>query len=72
MAPQQLLILQRMGPAAIAHAFRSHCERALPELMPLLPMRLRSMECVIERIIQRRGEALRSKNRNATSADNGQ
>jgi hypothetical protein len=71
MAPKQLSILQRMGAAAIARAFESHCEQALPQLMPLLPKRRRSMESVIERIIQRRLTALRTKNRNPTSAGNG-
>jgi hypothetical protein len=64
MAPQQLPILQRMGPAAIARVFKSHCEQHLPKLLPLLPKRPRSMEGVIERIIKRRVEALRTKNRN--------
>ena len=60
MAPQQLPHLQRMGPAAISLEFKSHCERHSPGIVPLLPKRLRSMEGVIERIIKRRVEALRT------------
>jgi hypothetical protein len=70
MAQQQLSVLQKIGPAAIARQFDSHCAEALPALVPLLPKRLRSMEGVIERIIKRRVEALRTKNRSPQSFGN--
>ena len=54
MARQDLGILQKMEPAAIAREFKTHCEQRLPELISLLPKRLRSMEHVIETIIERR------------------
>jgi hypothetical protein len=72
MAQRELPVLRRMGPAAISLEFKSHCEQVLPELMPLLPKRLRSMESVIERIIRRRVEALRIKKPQPKSADNRQ
>jgi hypothetical protein len=72
MAQQELPVLRRMGPAAIAPAFKSHCEQHLPELVPLLPKRLRSMENVIERIIKRRIDAVRTKPRGTNPAGNGQ
>jgi hypothetical protein len=72
MAPQQLPHLQRMGLAAISLEFKSHCEQHLPRMVPLLPRRLRSIEPVIERIINRRVEAGRTQNRGSKSAGNGQ
>jgi hypothetical protein len=72
MAQQELPVLRRMGPAAIAPAFKSHCEEHLPELVPLLPKRLRSMKNVIERIIKRRIDAVRTKPRGPNPAGNGQ
>jgi hypothetical protein len=53
--------LRRMGLAAIANEFKRHCEEKCPELLPLLPKRLRSMEPLIERIIVRRVAALESR-----------
>jgi hypothetical protein len=54
MVRQDLAILLKMEPAAIAREFKTHCEQKLPELISLLPKRLRSMEHVIERTIERR------------------
>jgi hypothetical protein len=72
MAQQQLSVLQKMGATAIAREFKSHCEQRLPGVVPLFPKRLRSMQGVIERIIRRRVEALRTQNRSHKSAGNGQ
>jgi hypothetical protein len=54
LAEKQLLLLQRMNADAIANEFRVHCEQKRPELLPVLPKRLRSMEPTIQRIIDRR------------------
>jgi hypothetical protein len=72
MAQQELPVLRKMGPAAIASAFKSYSEQHSPELVPLLPKRLRSMENVIERIINRRIDAVRTKPRRPNPAGNGQ
>jgi hypothetical protein len=72
MAQQQLPVLQKMAATAIARELKSHCEQRLPGVVPLLPKRLRSMEGVIERIIKRRVEALRTQNRSHKSAGKGQ
>jgi hypothetical protein len=60
-APKPLQLLERMGPSAIAADFRAHCEIERPDLLPLLPNRPRSMEPVIERIIEGRRQALAGK-----------
>ena len=70
MAKQNLLVLQKMEPAAIACEFKAYCDRELPELKSLLPKRLRSMENAIERIIKRRVDAVRTQNRRPQSAEN--
>jgi len=59
MAPQLLVTLRRMNPAAIGREFKAYCERERPELLPMLPKRLRSIEPVIERIIANRTAATR-------------
>jgi hypothetical protein len=72
MAHQQLTVLQRMDPPTISRQFKSHCETHLPGLLPLLPQRLRSMENVIQRIISRRRESVRSNNSGSSASNNGQ
>jgi hypothetical protein len=72
MAKQNLSVLQTMEPAGIAREFKAYCDEELPRLIPLLPKRLRSMEGVIQRIINRRVEAFRTQKRGSKSAGTGQ
>jgi hypothetical protein len=51
LADRPLTTLLRMTPEAIASHFKLYCEQKTPELLPLLPKRLRSMEPFIERIV---------------------
>jgi hypothetical protein len=67
MAKQDLPILQKMGPAGIAGEFKSYCDEELPKLITLLPKRIRSMEGEIERIIKRRVDVTRARNRRPKS-----
>ena len=60
MAGVRINTLRRMAPGAIAIKFKLYCERERPELLPLLPKRLRSMEPTIGRIIKRRVEAAKA------------
>ena len=60
MAPKPLGVLQRMTPAAVAADFKLYCEQERPDLLPLLPNRLRSMEPLIERIVADRVAAVRA------------
>jgi hypothetical protein len=54
LASQELPRLRRMSASAIAGEFRSHCKERCPGILPLLPKRLRSMEPLINRIVERR------------------
>jgi hypothetical protein len=60
MARMPIDTLRRMTPDAIAREFKVYCERERPELLPLLPKRLRSMHRIIERIIEGRVEAAKA------------
>jgi hypothetical protein len=54
LASQELRRLHRMSLRAIAGEFQSHCKEQCPGILLLLPKRLRHMEPLIERIIERR------------------
>jgi hypothetical protein len=61
MADQKLGVLNKMSVLAIAQKFKSDCKKEKPELLPLLPQRLRrdsSMFRVIEGHIHYRNEAI--------------
>jgi hypothetical protein len=49
--------VQRAGPSAIAQEFKLHCESEKPEVLLLLPKRLRSMQPMIEGHINARVSA---------------
>jgi hypothetical protein len=51
LAARPLATFQRMTANAIASNFKRYCEQKRPDLLPLLPKRLRSMEPFIERIV---------------------
>jgi hypothetical protein len=54
MASEVLARWRRMSLNAIAREFVKYCKAKRPDVLPLLPKRLRSMEPAIERIITRR------------------
>jgi hypothetical protein len=54
LAMKPLSILQRTTPAALASGFKLHCEQEQTEVLSVLPKRLRSMEPLIERIVDSR------------------
>ncbi len=51
MARKGIRVLRRMTPLDIASDFKGYCETQQRKLLPLLPLRLRSMEGTIRRII---------------------
>lgn len=53
MGRKGITLLRRMTTSNIAAAFESYCRSEKPKLLPLLPLRLRSMEGTIERIIKK-------------------
>jgi hypothetical protein len=63
LAPKHIDILRRTSPDALARDFKLYCERERQEVLPLLPKRLRSMEPTIEQIIERRVNAVKSRQR---------
>ena len=60
MAGVPLDVLHRMTHDAIASEFKHYCEQQLPDLLTLLPKRLRSMEPLIKRIVADRVAAVRA------------
>jgi hypothetical protein len=50
MGLKNIKLLRRMHPSDIAAEYKLYCETERPQLLPLLPKRLRSMEGTIERI----------------------
>jgi hypothetical protein len=60
LAREDLKIWRRMQPEAITRAFADYCKAERPDLLPLLPKRLRSMESMIERIIKARRAAAKA------------
>jgi hypothetical protein len=57
MGRKGILLLGRMPPEEIAAGFKTYCEEKRPDLLPVLPLRLRSLEGPIIKILSGMKEA---------------
>jgi hypothetical protein len=69
MAGKPLETLHRMKSYAIASCFKLYCEEQRPDLLSLLPKRLRSMRSLIERIVDDRMAAAKADRAKARAAN---